>query len=408
MAFLLRSLQSLQAAGLPLVIRSGDPVVEIPRLATELDAPSVFITADFAPYGRRRDGKVRERLHAQGRDLVATDSPYAVDPGTLETKGRTPFRVFTPFHRAWLPLAENLEPRQRLDLASVAWHRDGPTAALPKEPTGVAARLPAAGEHAAHERWQHFLTRLDDYATDRDRPDRDGSSRLSVYLKFGVLHPRQLLPALSGSAPGSGAWVFRSELAWREFYADVLWHSPQSTHTNLNRAMDALRVDTGRDADRRFDAWAHGRTGYPFVDAGMRQLLNEGWMHNRLRMVAASFLVKHLHLPWQRGAEWFMRHLVDGDIASNQHGWQWTAGTGTDAAPYFRVFNPTAQGRRFDPDGIYIRRHISELASFAGDVHDPQLPPSSLFDSHHDYMHPIVDHAVERAEALARWAETKR
>ena len=410
LAFLLRSLHSLQAAGLPLIIRTGDPTVEIPRLAAELDAPQVFITADYAPYGRRRDRAVHQALRQQGRDLIAAGSPYAVDPGTLETKSRTPFRVFTPFHRAWLPLAENLEPHRPFDLVSATWRRDVRSDALPSEPLGVATHLPTAGEKAAHDRWSQFLERLDGYATDRDRPDRDGSSRLSAYLKFGVLHPRQLLPALRGNSPGSGAWVFRSELAWREFYADVLCHWPASTQANLNTAMNAMRVDRGSDADQRFEAWATGRTGYPFVDAGMRQLLAEGWMHNRLRMVTASFLVKHLHLPWQRGAAWFMRHLVDGDIASNQHGWQWTAGTGTDAAPYFRVFNPTAQGRRFDPDAVYIRSQVAELAAFEGDVHQPQqrLQPSSLLNSFPQYPSAIVDLATERSEALARLDETKR
>jgi deoxyribodipyrimidine photo-lyase len=214
------------------------------------------------------------------------------------------------------------------------------------------------------------------------------------------VHPRQLLADLGDARSHA---VFRSELAWREFYADVLFHDPDSARRNLQRKMDAMALDTDGDALDRFRAWATGTTGYPIVDAGMRQLLATGWMHNRVRMITASFLVKDLHLPWQWGARHFMQHLVDGDLASNQHGWQWTAGTGTDAAPYFRVFNPASQSERFDPDGDYIRRWVPELAELTGkEIHAPAGSRTGLPAGARP---PIVDHAAERVEALKRYRD---
>jgi deoxyribodipyrimidine photo-lyase len=269
----------------------------------------------------------------------------------------------------------------------------------------VAAALPETGEVAAHRRLDRFLDGgVDRYAEDRDRPDRDGTSRLSVDLKYGTLHPRQLLSRLGA---GDGPRTFETELCWREFYADVLHHRPDSAWQDYDRSMRSIPWDTGKRSDERFDAWAHGRTGYPIVDAGMRQLLGEGWMHNRVRMLTASFLVKDLHLDWRRGAAWFLDHLVDGDLASNNHGWQWVAGCGTDAAPYVRVFNPVTQGRRFDPDGAYVRRWVPELAGIEGKaVHEPwkQRGDAGLLGaSASDYPDRIVDHATEREEALARY-----
>jgi deoxyribodipyrimidine photo-lyase len=214
-----------------------------------------------------------------------------------------------------------------------------------------------------------------------------------------VVHPRQLLAELE---PNPNHDHYRSELCWREFYADVLFHQPQTTWKNLQPKMDSLQVDTDAKAKQRFEIWCAGKTGYPIVDAGMRQMLATGWMHNRVRMIAASFLVKDLHLPWQWGAKFFMKHLVDGDIASNNHGWQWTAGTGTDAAPYFRVFNPVLQGEKFDPNGNYVREWIPELRDVPKKfVHSPWLQPEGgLFAQ---YPEPMVDHSQERDEALSRY-----
>jgi deoxyribodipyrimidine photo-lyase len=265
----------------------------------------------------------------------------------------------------------------------------------------VAVHLPAAGAAEARARLEQFVAGpLATYADDRDRPAVAGTSGLSPYLRFGCIHPRTVLEQLT---LGSGAERMRSELAWREFYADVLWHRPDSARQPLQPFGRHLRWDTGQQARHRFRAWASGRTGYPLVDAGMRQLLAEGWMHNRVRMVAASFLVKDLHIDWRLGARWFMWHLVDGDLASNQHNWQWVAGTGTDAAPFHRVFNPRSQQERFDPGGDYLRRYL-------GDV--PISPGGGLLaglsDAEVVYPEPLVDHAIERREALARFDDARR
>ncbi len=408
-AFLLRCLTALRDLGVPLVVRTGDPTVVVPEVATDSDAPTVFVTGEATPYAARRDADVAAALAADGRELTAVGSHYAAAPGTVRNQAGAGYRVFTPFHRAWLDVVRDLEPLPPVDPAAVDWDTTTRGEDLPEEPDGVAADLPSAGTTAAHDRWERFrLELLDGYASARNLPGVDGSSRLSPDLRFGTIHPRELLPTLRDAAPKSSAWVFRSEVAWREFYADVLFHEPRSAWWNLNPAMDAMEIDRGADTDERFTAWCEGRTGFPFVDAGMRQLVSEGWMHNRVRMVTASFLVKDLHLDWQRGARFFLRHLVDGDMASNQHGWQWTAGTGTDAAPYFRIFNPVTQGRRFDPDGDYVRRWIPELAEHDGDVHEPYGTdgagtPAGLFDDPDAYPRPMVDHGAERNEALRRY-----
>ena len=416
LAFLYGALRSLRDDGVPLVIRLGDPVREISSLASETGAVAVHATADFGPYGRQRDAAVASALRAGGAHLVLTGSPYVIDPGTVRKGDGTPFKVFTPFKRVWEDEARHGAPGLRIDPHRVSWWRDVVSEEIPPTPDRASDRLPPATEAAAHQRLARFIEiNLDAYDELRNNPGADATSRLSADLKYGLLHPRQILPSLRHAGPGPD--VFRSELCWREFYADVLWHRPETARHALVTAMEDMRVDEGSLADERFDAWCLGRTGFPFIDAGMRQLTAEGWMHNRVRMAVASFLVKDLHLDWRRGAAWFMHHLVDGDLASNQHGWQWTAGTGTDASPYFRVFNPITQGKKFDPDGAYVRRYVPELASLADKViHEPWLAtsstPSSLFDdggapTAASYPAPIVDHAAERVESLARYAAVR-
>ena len=402
LAFLFRGLAALdESMGGGLVVRTGDPLDVVPAVAAEAGAAAVHVTADFGPYGRRRDDGAARVLAADGRRLVGTGSPYAVAPGTVTKGDGRPYAVFTPFSRAWRASGWD-DP---LPTPDVRWHgrERVPSEDLPAAPA-TAADLPPAGEDAAHDRWEAFASDgLAHYDRDRDRPDRPATSALSPYLRFGMIHPRQLLDRLG---PSRAHRVFATELAWREFYGDVLFHRPESAWRDLDRRMEAMPVDTGAAARRRFDAWREGRTGYPLVDAGMRQLLATGWVHNRVRMVVASFLVKDLHLPWQWGARHFLLHLVDGDLASNNHGWQWTAGTGTDAAPYFRVFNPVAQSQRFDPDGAYIRRWVPELAHAEGvDVHAPWQSKRGVPLG---YEAPMVDHAAEREEALRRYELTKR
>lgn len=406
-AWLVRSLRALSVAtGGALLIRHGDPVEIVPAVAREAGATSVHITADAGPYGRRRDTAVARALHADDVRLVATGTPYAIGPGTLLTGGGTPFQVFTPFRTAWL---NHGWPGPAPRPAQVSWHRlDGED--LPPEPDLGGAVLPEVGEQVARRLWESFLENgLRDYADRRDLPGVAGTSALSGHLKYGEIHPRTLLADLAGH-PSAGAEVFRSELCWREFYADVLWHHPDSARSYLRPAYARMQYDDPDDpaageTAQRLQAWSTGRTGFPFVDAGMRQLLAEGWMHNRVRMVVASFLVKHLHIEWQHGARHFMRHLRDGDLASNSHGWQWTAGSGTDAAPYFRIFNPVTQGLRFDPDGTYVRRYVPELAHLDGArAHEPWRYPEGHTQG---YPPRLIDLADERAEALARLAALK-
>lgn len=402
LAFMYRALRSLnESLDGHLVVRSGDPVSIIPELSAELMASEVVVSRDYAPYGRRRDGAVGNRLGELGVDFVGKGSPYAVPPGTVVKSDGMPYSVFTPFSKRWRQIgwADPVEP------TDVAWFGAGdiPSEPIPDEPA-LSCSLPEAGERAAHARWEAFIERgLETYDTLRNEPAVPGTSGMSPYLRWGQVHPRQLLADLDDLDDSPAHSVFRQEIAWRDFYADVLFHHPDSARHNLQSKMDKIVLDTGAAAHRRFDQWAIGRTGYPIVDAGMRQLLATGWMHNRVRMIVASFLVKDLHLPWQWGARHFMRHLVDGDIASNQHGWQWTAGTGTDAAPYFRIFNPASQSLRFDPSGDYIRRWVPELEHVpAPDIH---APASSRAGLPLGAQAPMLDHGVERVEALRRYRD---
>jgi deoxyribodipyrimidine photo-lyase len=361
----------------------------------------VHVAADFGPYGRERDERVAGALPARV-PLVRTGSPYAVAPGRVRKDDGTPFRVYTPFYRAWR--RHGWRAPADSSSAGVRWLNGVDSTGVPTDPHLPAGlELPEAGEAAALDRWAGFRdSALAGYADHRDRPDLPGTSRLSVHLKYGTVHPRTLLADLSARiAPG--AETFRKELAWREFYADVLWQEPRSARECLNTTLTALQLDTDQD---RLAAWAEGRTGYPIVDAGMRQLRAEAWVHNRVRMIVASFLVKDLHLDWTLGAREFLCRLVDGDLASNNHGWQWVAGCGTDAAPYHRVFNPVTQGRKFDPSGDYVRRYVSELRSVEGPaVHEPWELPEGLPAG---YPERIVDHGAARAEALARYERVRR
>ena len=401
-AYLLRSLRALNASmGGALHVRTGDPARVMPEVAAQFGAGTVHCAADFGPYGSRRDIAVEAALREDGRDLVRTGSPYAVAPGRVRKDDGTPYRVYTPFSRAWL--AHGWRRPASLPTGDLPWLVRPGSEPLPDEPALGSLVLPEAGEASALARWQAYASAgphgLDGYADRRNRPDLASTSSLSAALRWGEIHPRTLLAGL-GSSRSHG--VFRKELAWREFYADVLHHHPTSAREYLRPELAGMEYDTGPSAAARFEAWAQGRTGYPFVDAGMRQLLAEGWVHNRVRMVVASFLVKDLHLEWTQGARWFMRWLRDGDLASNQHGWQWVAGTGTDAAPYYRVFNPVLQGLKFDPDGEYVRRYVPELAEVAGAaVHEPWKLPAGVPAG---YPAPIVEHDQERRVALDRYS----
>jgi deoxyribodipyrimidine photo-lyase len=377
-----------------LLVTRGRPEDRIPVIAKQIDATAVHVSEDFAPFGRRRDEGVRAALTPV--PLVATGSPYLISPGRVTKPDGSPYRVFTPFFRQWRDIGWRRPARSGAD--SARWIDPAglriTQCDLPNP--GVTLDLDA-GEHAALAEWEAFVEGgLARYAQDRNRPDLEGTSRMSAHLKFGTIHPRTLVADLD--LRQSGAQAYLRELAFRDFYADVLYHWPASAWRNWNSGFDGIRTDSGVEAKRRFESWKAGKTGFPFVDAGMRQLRETGFMHNRVRMIVASFLVKDLHLPWQWGAEWFLDQLVDGDMANNQHGWQWSAGCGTDAAPYFRVFNPDKQGEKFDPSGDYVRRWVPELS----DADDAHLRKSAR---PRGYPEPIVDHGVERAEALRRFRD---
>ena len=370
------------ATGGALVIRTGDPSEEIPALAAEVDADQVFVSRDYGPYGRRRDGAVADALRGADKHLRGVGSPYAVAPGGVVKDDGDPYSVFTPFSKRWRSHGWD-DP---IDAPRSPDWIEAESDDLPARPD-LSFDLPSSTEDAVITRWRRFRDDgLDRYDTCRDTPATDGTSRLSPFLKYGVIHPRQLLA--ESDARNEGHRVFQSELAWRDFYADVLHQRPESAWEHWNPKFDAIVYDDGPEARAAFERWCDGTTGFPIVDAGMRQLVETGWMHNRVRMIVASFLVKDLHLPWTWGARFFLQHLLDGDLASNNHGWQWAAGSGTDAAPYFRIFNPTAQQERWDPDGEYVARWIPELDT-------------------DDYPEPMVDHKVERQESLDRYAAVK-
>ena len=392
LAYLAKSLQSLdKSLGGKLLVMSGEPSEVLKDVMARYQATSIHVSTDYTPYGVARDAKVLE----SGIELTHTGSPYAVAPGRVRKSDETPYRVYTPFFRAWCTHGWRA-PAEKPSNIKVA------------EPLKGDQNLPdwqldidiSAGEEAALARWQEFQSKgLDTYDENRNFASIDGTSRLSAHLRWGEIHPRTLLARLGESKAHE---VFRKEIAWREFYADVLHHNPQTTWDYYAPRFKEMRYE---EPDSKFNAWCEGKTGYPFVDAAMRQLVNTGWMHNRTRMVVASFLVKDLHLEWQHGARFFSQHLIDYDVASNSHGWQWTAGCGTDASPYYRVFNPIEQGRRFDAEGDYIRKYVPELAHLsAAEIHEPWL---YLDGYSNGYPERIVDHAAERIESLERLAEIK-
>ncbi|PUA82141.1 cryptochrome/photolyase family protein [Nocardioides currus] len=377
------------AERIPLSIRYGDPLDVVPAFADKVGAERLHVSAETTPFGVRRDAAVGEKV-----ELVATGSPYAVGPGLVLNGSGSPYQVFTAFSKAWRERGwpEPAHTPRSPDLVDADSHQKAVTM-LEKAVADAPFDLPGAGEDAAWRRWRSFRDDgLATYKDERDRPDHDGTSRLSPYLHLGVVHPRSLLAEIDTRS------TFANEIAWREFYADVLWHTPESAWSDLKPALEGMRYDDHEDA---VEAWRTGTTGYPIVDAGMRQLRDTGWMHNRVRMITASFLTKDLHVWWPVGARHFLSLLLDGDVASNNHGWQWVAGTGTDASPYFRVFNPVTQGKKFDPTGDYVRRWVPELAHLPGrTAHEPW---TSDVGYEHDYPRRIVDHADERREALDRY-----
>jgi deoxyribodipyrimidine photo-lyase len=423
LAFLAGSLKELASAlgkkGGRLIVRQGPAGKALAALCRETGADAVFTHADHEPHGKALHEEARRALAAQGTAFHAVEDLLLLPPGQLATQDGRPFTVYTPFSRRWL---EADKPAPVPEPARVPVPDAVLSPAFPSIPLGKPRGLretgapanPAGGAAAARRTWDTFrAAALFRYAEDRDRPDLDGTSRLSPHLRFGTIGIRRVLAeARAGwkdTPPGGrkGIETFVGELAWREFYAGILHAFPRVLTENFRKDFDAFPWVSGEMEMRRFAAWAEGRTGYPIVDAGMRQLLTEGWMHNRVRMVVASFLTKDLLVDWRRGEEHFRRRLADGDPASNNGGWQWAAGSGTDAQPFFRIFNPVLQGRKFDPAAAYVRRWIPELANVVAspaELHAPwtlEAPPP-------DYPAPVVDHAAARAAALAAFATLKK
>lgn len=374
----------------------------IPQLAAKLGVSVVHANRDYEPYARRREAAVAAALARQGRRLALHKDQVIFDSDELLNLAGRPYHVFTPYKRAWLA---QLDPG-RLAAYPVERHLDrlaaGATGAMPAlvelgfQP--VALDLPPAGAQ-----WQAFQRRIDRYHETRDIPALDATSRLSVHLRFGTLSIRALA-RYAHEHGGEGAQTWLSELIWREFYQMLLWHYPRTVEHAFQDKFDAIEWP---NPPGHFAAWTGARTGYPIIDAALRQLDQSGFMHNRLRMLAASFLVKDLHCDWRLGERWFAQKLLDYDQAANIGGWQWSASVGTDAQPWFRLFNPVMQSARFDPEGRFIRRYLPELAPVPDKyIHAPWKMATDVQTAcgvmiGRDYPLPIVDHERARAVTLA-------
>jgi deoxyribodipyrimidine photo-lyase len=412
LAFLYGALHHLDAdlreRGSQLAVRRGDSSEVLRQLLLETSASAIYAEEDWTPYARKRDDNVTQNL-----PLHLVGSPIVRPPGTVLKQDGQPYSVFTPFRKKWQafppPAASELLPPP----SEIPTPRTQ-SLPIPDNPSMDDEMLFPPTEQTALARLQAFTqgshAPIYSYAQDRDRMDLEGTSRLSPYLRFGLLSARQAFVAAyealvhapdDEGAQGAQTWI--NELIWREFYVSILYHFPQVLQYSFRPALQDIVWDNDKSS---YDAWCTGQTGYPVVDAGMRQLFETGWMHNRARMIVASFLVKDLLIDWRWGEAHFMQHLLDADPAANNGGWQWTAGTGTDAAPYFRVFNPVLQGKRYDPRGAYVRHWVPELRLVPDRyIHTPwkmsaqdQLQYGCLIGR--DYPAPIVDHKIARERAL--------
>jgi deoxyribodipyrimidine photo-lyase len=420
----LRSLaRDLEVLGGRLLVREGDPVQVIPDVARTFAAGAAYCSRDLTPYARRRDTAVERALGADGRRLHALPGNYLSDFDELRTTGGDPLRIYSPFARAakaegWddpVPAPGRVPVPDDLGGAGPArFDLEGAVEITPPDPA------------VALERLEWFAAnRVDGYARDRNLMATDGTSKLSPYLRFGLVSPRQVAAAVKAlGVRGDGTRgrgrsaehprragdreTFVNELLWRDFCAYVLYHRPESAWEHMRPEFARFEFEDDPDG---LAAWREGRTGYPLVDAGMRQLTGQGWVHNRARLVVASFLTKHLLIDWRDGARFFLQRLMDGDLPSNNGGWQWVAGTGTDAAPYYRIFNPVTQAERFDPEGDYIRRWVPELAKLpAPAIFAPWQAAATDLEAAGvrlgtDYPRPIVDHRRARDRALSRFQE---
>ena len=405
--------------GVRLIVRQGQASDEIVALADALHVQAVYANHDDDPYALARDAAVRGALAGRGVALHTSKDHVVFERGEILAGSGKPYSVFTPYRTAWLKKLDDFYLR--------AYPVERHAAALAPPPAGVEAGQASlaalgfvrtnleslkvhGGSAAAEALLADFLGRIDAYDAARDYPAIKGPSYLGVHLRFGTISIRRLAREAAARPQSDGARVWLSELVWRDFYQQILHHLPHVVGHSCKAEYDKVRFEHGRHADESFAAWCEGRTGYPLVDAAMAQINQTGWMHNRLRMVAASFLVKDLGIDWRRGEAWFAEHLIDYELASNNGGWQWAASTGCDAQPWFRIFNPVTQSRRFDPQGRFIRRYLPQLARLDDEqIHAPwELGPIELeaagLTLGHDYPRPIVDHAEAREKTLARYA----
>ncbi len=407
----------LAKINVPLILQSGSPQHLIPKIVAETAAGAVFWNRRYGAAEIATDTAIKASLQQSGIQAESHNGSLLFEPWTVLRGGTAPYRVFTPFWkaaRAGSPPAEPLPP-----LSPLPEHSSPHTNSeilddwdlLPTRPNwakGFEAHW-QPGEAGARERLDRFLSEeIANYASERDRPDLPSTSRLSPHLRFGEISPRVIWHVTkhhvaAGHVSERDADKFLSEIGWREFSYHLLFHNPDIAERNFQERFDAF---PWQSPGQEFDAWCRGRTGYPLVDAGMRELWRTGWMHNRVRMVAASFLVKHLRINWRDGEQWFWDTLVDADPANNPASWQWVAGSGADAAPYFRIFNPIIQGEKFDPNGDYVRRWVPEIKDLPNKfIHRPWEAPEDIRASAgirlgEDYPAPIVDHATAREAAL--------
>ncbi len=394
----------------------GDAGRLVPQIAKELDAGHVFWNRCYEPWRIGRDRRIMAELRESGVAVTSRNGSLLFEPQSITKADGTPYKVFTPFYRKGCLSGEH-EPRPTIPRPDVIRFADGEIGTtlaglelMPRIPWyEEMAQCWSPGEQGAHDRLRVFLeSGIQNYKAGRDRPDKRFFSRLSPHLHHGEISPHQVWQATQPAADqpqiSDDVDHFRSELGWREFSHYLLYHWPQLPHDNLQKKFNRF---PWREDDAALAQWQRGETGYPIVDAGMRELWRTGYMHNRVRMIVASFLVKNLLLHWHHGAAWFWDTLVDADLANNSASWQWVAGSGADAAPYFRIFNPVLQGQKFDPNGDYVRQYVPELAQLpAKHIHDPWDAPESVLEAAgvsigKDYPGPIVDRAMSRDRALA-------
>jgi len=413
--------QALAERGNALVLRRGPAAEIVESVAREIGAAEVFWNRCYEPFAVQRDAGLKQRLKTLGIAATSTNGSLLLEPWEVKTGQGEPFKVFTPFWRAVEAAYEDRPPlptpRRLPPAPAMASDALGSWNLLPRRPDWASdfGRFWTPGEAGAQQRLADFLEAdLACYRESRDLPADSGTSRLSPHLHLGEISPRQVWHATrlrsGGGQDEAAAGKFLSEVGWREFSHHLLFHYPTLPERNWRASFDAFpwRRDT-----EALGAWQRGHSGYPIVDAGMRELWQSGWMHNRVRMVAASFLVKDLLIDWREGAAWFWDTLVDADLANNAASWQWVAGSGADAAPYFRVFNPVLQGERFDPEGSYVRRWVPELARLPAEwIHQPWKAPERVLAEAgvslgRTYPHPIVDHKAARDRALAAFASMK-